>query len=84
MKKQKFDEKKNFFFLQLIVGYSNNRLYLLSNKNGHLKYLTSITCPGIARRIIYDKTSRDIIYVGGDKGLFVRWYLVREIVNIFK
>ncbi|CAF0980083.1 unnamed protein product [Rotaria sordida] len=65
--------------LKLIVGYSNNRLYLLSNKNGQLKYLTSIKCPGVARRIIYDKTSRDIIYVGGDNGFFVRWYLVQEI-----
>jgi hypothetical protein len=35
-------------------------------------------------RIIYDKTSRDIIYVGGDKGLFVRWYLIRETVNKFQ
>ncbi|CAF4515317.1 unnamed protein product [Rotaria sp. Silwood2] len=64
--------------LQLIVGYSNNQLYLISNKNGQLKYLTSVNCPGVARRIIYDKTARDIIYVGGDNGFFVRWYLVRE------
>ena len=41
---------RKFFFFQLIVGYSNNRLYLLSNNNGYLKYLTSISCPGIARR----------------------------------
>ncbi|CAF1143690.1 unnamed protein product [Adineta ricciae] len=63
--------------LELVVGYSNNRIYLLSNKNGALKYLTSIGCPGTARRIIYDRTirSRDVIYVGGDNGLFVRWYL---------
>ncbi|CAF4622067.1 unnamed protein product [Rotaria sp. Silwood1] len=64
--------------LKLIVGYSNDRLYLLSNKNGQLKYLTFVKCPGVARRIIYDKTTRDIIYVGGDNGFFVRWYLVRE------
>ncbi|UJR31151.1 hypothetical protein I4U23_018658 [Adineta vaga] len=66
--------------LELIVGYSNNRIYLLSNKNGILKYLTSIGCPGTARRLIYDRTtrSRDVIYVGGDNGLFVRWYLIRE------
>lgn len=35
-------------------------------------------------RIIYDRTSRDMIYVGGDKGLFVRWYLVRETVIRFE
>ncbi|CAF5108117.1 unnamed protein product, partial [Rotaria magnacalcarata] len=64
--------------LKLIIGYSNNKLYLLSNRNGHLKYLTSINCAGVARRIIYDKTTRDIIYVGGDKGFFVRWYLIRD------
>ncbi|CAF0778709.1 unnamed protein product [Adineta steineri] len=66
--------------LELIVGYSNNRIYLLSNKNGNLKYLTSTSCPGTVRRIIYDRTtrSRDVIYVGGDKGLFVRWYLDRD------
>ena len=34
-----------------------------------------------AFRIIHDKTTRDVIYVGGDNGLFVRWHIVRESVN---
>ena len=35
-------------------------------------------------RIIYDKTTREYIYVGGDKGLFVRWNLVRDKVIYHK